>query len=35
MRSLAGPDLDSVLDAAGGLTPGDAAFLATALDLSP
>ena len=32
MRSLAGSDLDFVLDAAGTLTPGDAAFLATALE---
>jgi galactonate dehydratase len=32
MRNLAGPDLDFVLDAAGTLTPGDAAFLATALE---
>jgi galactonate dehydratase len=32
MRALAGPDLDFVLDAAGSLTPGDAAFLATALE---
>ncbi|HTP34305.1 MAG TPA: mandelate racemase/muconate lactonizing enzyme family protein [Candidatus Acidoferrales bacterium] len=32
MRSLAGPDLDIVLDAAGRLTPGDAAFVATALE---
>ncbi|HXK04492.1 MAG TPA: mandelate racemase/muconate lactonizing enzyme family protein [Verrucomicrobiae bacterium] len=32
MRSLAGPDLDFVLDAAGRLTPGDAAFVATALE---
>lgn len=32
VRSLAGPDLDFVLDAAGKLTPGDAAFLASALE---
>lgn len=32
MRSLAGADLDFVLDAAGTLTPGDAAILATALE---
>ena len=32
MRKLAGPDLDFVLDAGGTLTPGDAAFLATALE---
>jgi galactonate dehydratase len=32
MRSLAGPDLDFVLDAAGKLTPGDAAFLASAFE---
>lgn len=32
MRSLAGADLDFVLDAAGTLTPGDAALLATALE---
>jgi galactonate dehydratase len=32
MRSLAGPDLDFVLDAAGKLTPGDAAFIASALE---
>lgn len=32
MRNLAGPDLDFVLDAAGTLTPGDAALLATALE---
>ena len=32
MSSLAGSDLDFVLDAAGTLTPGDAAFLATALE---
>ena len=32
MRSVAGPDLDFVLDAAGKLTPGDAAFVATALE---
>jgi len=32
MRSMAGPDLDFVLDAAGKLTPGDAAFVATALE---
>jgi len=32
MRSLAGADLDFVLDAAGKLTPGDAAFVATALE---
>ena len=32
MRSLAGPDLDFVLDAAATLTPGDAALLATALE---
>jgi galactonate dehydratase len=32
MRSLAGPDLDFVLDAAGKLTPGDAAFVASALE---
>lgn len=32
MRGLAGPDLDFVLDAGGALTPGDAAFLATALE---
>jgi L-alanine-DL-glutamate epimerase-like enolase superfamily enzyme len=31
-RSLAGPDLDFVLDAAGKLTPGDAAFVAAALE---
>lgn len=32
VRSLAGADLDFVLDAAGTLTPGDAALLATALE---
>ena len=32
MRSLAGPDPDFVLDAAGSLTPGDAAFIASALE---
>jgi galactonate dehydratase len=32
MRSLAGPDPDFVLDAAGSLTPGDASLLATALE---
>jgi galactonate dehydratase len=32
MRSMASPDLDFVLDAAGKLTPGDAAFVATALE---
>jgi galactonate dehydratase len=32
MRSAAGPDMDFVLDAAGALTPGDAALLATALE---
>jgi len=32
MRKISGPDLDFVLDAAGTLTPGDAAFLATALE---
>jgi galactonate dehydratase len=32
VRSLAGADLDFVLDAAGSLTPGDAALLATALE---
>jgi galactonate dehydratase len=32
MRSLAGADAELVLDAAGALTPGDAAFLATALE---
>lgn len=32
MRSLAGADMDIVLDAAGALTPGDAALLATALE---
>ena len=32
MRSVVGGDLDFVLDAAGGLTPGDAALLATALE---
>jgi galactonate dehydratase len=32
VRSVAGPDLDFVLDAAGRLTPGDAAFVATALE---
>jgi galactonate dehydratase len=31
-RSVAGADLDFVLDAAGALTPGDAALLATALE---
>jgi galactonate dehydratase len=32
MRGVTGPDLDFVLDAAAGLTPGDAALLATALE---
>jgi galactonate dehydratase len=32
MRSVTGPDLDFVLDAAAALTPGDAALLATALE---
>jgi galactonate dehydratase len=32
VRNLAGSDLDFVLDAAGTLTPGDAALLATALE---
>lgn len=32
VRSLAGADMDFVLDAAGALTPGDAAMLATALE---
>jgi len=32
MRTLAGPDRDFVLDAAAKLTPGDAAFIATALE---
>lgn len=32
MRSLAGEDLDFVLDGGGTLTPGDAAFLATAME---
>jgi len=32
VRSLAGADMDFVLDAAGSLTPGDAALLATALE---
>ena len=32
VRSVAGADMDFVLDAAGALTPGDAALLATAIE---
>jgi galactonate dehydratase len=32
LRGIAGPEADVVLDAGGGLTPGDAAFIATALE---